>query len=66
MAVVPAKRGSSDAFKGSATMSKDYKEITGRISANLAKLRADIPEKHRLMETLKTQGLAAFLKARDA
>ena len=29
-------------------------------------LRADIPEKHRLMETLKTQGLAAFLKARDA
>jgi enoyl-CoA hydratase len=29
-------------------------------------LRADIPKKHRLMETLKTQGLSAFLKARDS
>jgi enoyl-CoA hydratase/carnithine racemase len=34
-----------------------------RLDASL--LRADIPEKHRLMETLKTQGLAAFLRARD-
>jgi enoyl-CoA hydratase/carnithine racemase len=34
-----------------------------RLDAEL--LRADIPEKHRLMKVLKTQGLSAFLKARD-
>jgi enoyl-CoA hydratase/carnithine racemase len=30
-----------------------------------ALLRADVPEKHRLMETLKVQGLSAFLRERD-
>jgi enoyl-CoA hydratase/carnithine racemase len=35
-----------------------------RLDAEL--LRADIPDKHRLMEILKTQGLPAFLRARDA
>ena len=39
-------------------MSKDYKEITGRISANLAKLRADIPD------TMKAFGAMAHAATR--
>ena len=48
------------------TMGLGAVEEEVKINSDASLLRADIPEKHRLMETLQAQGLAAFFKARDA
>jgi enoyl-CoA hydratase/carnithine racemase len=62
VAVQSAKRSLKHAYERMGQI--DVQAHHQRLDAAL--LRADIPEKNRLMEILKTQGLAAFLKARDA
>jgi enoyl-CoA hydratase/carnithine racemase len=62
VAVQSAKRSLKAAYERMGLI--DVQAHHQRLDAGL--LRADIPEKNRLMEILKTQGLAAFLRARDA
>jgi enoyl-CoA hydratase/carnithine racemase len=62
LAVQTAKRSLKQAYErmGFKEAQRAHRSLDARL------LRADLPEKRRLMEVLKTQGLAAFLKARDS
>lgn len=61
LAVETAKRSLKQAYErmGFGETQQHHQSLDARL------LRADLPEKHRLMEILKTQGLAAFRRARD-
>lgn len=61
LAVQTAKRSLKRAYErmGFGETQQHHRALDARL------LRADLPEKHRLMEILKTQGLAAFRRARD-